>query len=59
MDDYEVYEPYEDDLNTWEEDQVFQDAMLEAELDPYCDEIPEDIMCDLYAENFELEGSWF
>lgn len=29
--EFDSYEPHEDDLSAWEEEQVFQDAMLERE----------------------------
>jgi len=38
--DFDSYEPYEDDLRAWEDEQVFQDAMLERE-ELYADE-PDD-----------------
>jgi hypothetical protein len=31
FDEFDSYEPHEDDLSAWEEEQVFQDAMLERE----------------------------
>lgn len=35
--EFDSYEPDEDDLSAWEEEQVFQDAMLERE-ELYTDE---------------------
>ena len=46
FDDFDTYEPYEDDLSAWEEEQVFQDTIRERDDFQTCLECGEEIPND-------------